>query len=143
MQPQTYGTLERSRYDSVGSSTSNSGEEPNSQTLSRRGSMKKKKFLYLIDGHRQSDNLMKESNVFANDDGKTWDWEIISTIFSKVNKNGNISLRNFLSNFFTNNFRQMQPTNWILNLYDFCDVWCIFLSRAAIVFLIKMLAWVV
>lgn len=77
--------MERSRYDSVGSSTSNSGEEPNTQTLNRRGSMKKKKFLQLIDGLRQSENLMKESNVFANDDGMTWDWDIISTIFIKVN----------------------------------------------------------
>lgn len=79
-----YGTLERSRYDSVGSSTSTSGEEPNTQTLNRRGSIKKKKFMQLIDGLRQSENLMKESNVFANDDGMSWDWEIISTIFTKV-----------------------------------------------------------
>lgn len=79
-----YGILERSRYDSVGSSTSNSGDEPNSQTLNRRGSMKKKKFLQFIDGLRQSENLMKESNVFANDDGMTWDWDIITTIFTKV-----------------------------------------------------------
>lgn len=81
-----YGILERPRYDSVGSSTSNSGEEPNSQTLNRRGSMKKKKFLQFIDGLRQSENLMKESNVFANDDGMTWDWDIISTIFTKVSQ---------------------------------------------------------
>lgn len=79
-----YGILERSRYDSVGSSTSNSGEEPSTQTLNRRGSMKKKKFLQFIDGLRQSENLMKESNVFANDDGMTWDWDIITTIFTKV-----------------------------------------------------------
>lgn len=84
VQPQPYDTMERSRYDSVGSSTSNSGEEPNSQTLNRRGSLKRKKFLYLIDGNRQSDNLMKESNVFANDDGKTWDWEVITAILEKV-----------------------------------------------------------
>lgn len=83
IQPPMYGILERSRYDSVGSSTSNS-DEPNSQTLSRRGSIKKKKFLQFIDGLRQSENLMKESNVFANDDGMTWDWDIISTIFTKV-----------------------------------------------------------
>lgn len=79
-----YGIVERSRYDSVGSSTSNSGEEPNTNTLSRRGSMKKKKFLQFIDGLRQSENLMKESNVFANDDGMSWDWDIITTIFTKV-----------------------------------------------------------
>lgn len=82
--PPMYGILERSRYDSVGSSTSNSGDEPNTQTLNRRGSIKKKKFLQFIDGLRQSENLMKESNVFANDDGMTWDWDIITTIFTKV-----------------------------------------------------------
>lgn len=70
----------------MGSSTSNSGEEPNTQTLNRRGSMKKKKFLHLIDVPRPSENdLMKASNVFANEDGKSWDWEIITTIFTKVN----------------------------------------------------------
>lgn len=84
-QSQYGGTMERSRYDSVGSSTSNSGDEPNSQTLNRRGSMKKKqKFLQLIDGLRPNENLIHESNVFANDDGKTWDWEIITTIFTRV-----------------------------------------------------------
>lgn len=81
-----YGILERRRYDSVGSSTSNSAEEQHSQTLSRRGSIKKKKFLQLIDGLRQSENLMKESNVLANDDGISWDWDIITTIFTKVSK---------------------------------------------------------
>lgn len=79
-----YGTIERSRYDSVGSSTSNSGDEPNTQTLNRRGSIKNKKFLQFIDGLRPGENLINESNVFANDDGKTWDWEIITTIFTKV-----------------------------------------------------------
>lgn len=84
-QQSQYGTMERSRYDSVGSSTSNSGDEPNSQTFNRRGSMKKKqKFLQLIDGLRPNENLITESNVFANDDGKTWDWEIITTIFTRV-----------------------------------------------------------
>lgn len=82
MQP--YATVERSRYDSVGSSTSTSGDEPNGTALNRRGSIKKKKFMQLIDGLRPSENLMNESNVFGNDDGKTWDWEIITTIFTKV-----------------------------------------------------------
>lgn len=86
-----YDTVGRSRYDSVGSLTSNSGDEPNSHTLNRRGSMKKKKFLQLIDGLRPSENLLNESNVFANDDGKTWDWEIITTIFTRVSNIDNIN----------------------------------------------------
>ncbi|XP_055313742.1 rapamycin-insensitive companion of mTOR isoform X2 [Sitodiplosis mosellana] len=89
--PPMYGILERSRYDSVGSSTS--GEEPSTQTLNRRGSMKKKKFLQFIDGLRQSENLMKESNVFANDDGMTWDWDIITTIFTKTNTSNKLDIK--------------------------------------------------
>lgn len=84
-----FGTSERSRHDSVGSSTSNSGDEPNLSNISGistlgRVSLKRKKFLHLFDSYRQSENLMKESNVFGNDDGKTWDWEIITTILTRV-----------------------------------------------------------
>lgn len=84
-----FGTSERSRHDSVGSSTSNSGDEPNLSNISGistlgRVSMKRKKFLHLFDSYRHSENLMKESNVFGNDDGKTWDWEIITTILTRV-----------------------------------------------------------
>lgn len=116
IQPPMYGILERRRYDSVGSSTSNSAEESHSQTLSRRGSIKKKKFLQLIDGLRQSENLMKESNVLANDDGISWDWDIITTIFTKVSE----SNANFNSNAKHNVIiiisidicRQIQAINW-------------------------------
>lgn len=84
-----FGSTERSRHDSVGSSTSNSGDEPNLSNISGistlgRVSLKRKKFLHLFDSYRQSENLMRESNVFGNDDGKTWDWEIISTILTRV-----------------------------------------------------------
>lgn len=84
-----FGASERSRHDSVGSSTSNSGDEPNISNISGistlgRVSLKRKKFLHLFDSYRHSENLMKESNVFANDDGKSWDWDIITTILARV-----------------------------------------------------------
>lgn len=83
-----FGASERSRTDSVGSSTSNSGDEPNTSTVSTLGrvghGLKRRRFLYLFESYKQSENLMKESNVFANDDGKTWDWEIITTILIRV-----------------------------------------------------------
>lgn len=80
-----FGTIERSRHDSISSSTSNSGDEPNA-TLSTlgRASGRRKKFLQIFDGYRQSENLIKDSNVFLNDDGITWDWEIITTILIRV-----------------------------------------------------------
>lgn len=87
--------------------------------------MKKKKFLQLIDGLRQSENLMKESNVFANDDGMSWDWDIITTIFTKVSgiammcaqfaKVINLSPPPPQFHF----YRRTQAINWILNLFDF------------------------
>lgn len=81
-----FGANERSRHDSVGSSASNSGDEPNTSMTSTLGKvgLKRKKFLQLFESYRQSESLMKESNVLANDDGKTWDWEIITTILTRV-----------------------------------------------------------
>lgn len=80
-----FGTMERSRHDSISSSTSNSGDEPNA-TLSTlgRASGRGKKFLQRFDSYRESENLIKNSNVFLNDDGITWDWEIITTILIRV-----------------------------------------------------------
>lgn len=84
---QSIRLLERSRLDSVGSSTSNSGDEPNiSGTSTLRGGLRKKKMLNLFDGNRQTESLMKESNIFTNDDGKKWDWEIIIALLNKVRR---------------------------------------------------------
>lgn len=84
--PPLFGSSDRSRHDSVGSSTSNSGDEPNASTMSTLGrvGLKRRRFLYLFESYKQSEHLMKESNVFANDDGKTWDWEIITTVLIRV-----------------------------------------------------------
>lgn len=84
-----FASMERSRHDSVGSSTSNSGDERSSanlsiSTLGRQVSLKRKKFLYMFEGFRQHESLMKDSNVFLNDDGISWDWEIITTILIRV-----------------------------------------------------------
>lgn len=90
---QSIKLMERSRLDSIGSSTSNSGDEPYiTGNITLRGGLKKKKILNLFDGNRQSESLMKESNIFTNDDGKKWDWEIIITLLSKVSGNHNTRL---------------------------------------------------
>lgn len=113
-------TSERSRYDSVGSSTSNSGDEPNTSGLSTLGrvSLKRKKLFYLFDGYRQSENLMKQSNVLASNDAKTWDWEIITTILIKVsNRNNDINCIDLLTVNNSNYSRQILAAKWIYHFY--------------------------
>lgn len=80
-----FTTIERLRHDSISSSTSNSGDEPNvSISTLGRASGRGKKFLQIFDSYRQSETLIKDSNVFLNDDGITWDWEIIATILIRT-----------------------------------------------------------
>lgn len=77
--------FERSRYDSVSSSTSNDGDESQMNTLNRYGSIRRSKLLHLIDAPRSNEtDLLKATNVFANEDGKSWDWDIITIILQKV-----------------------------------------------------------
>lgn len=85
--PSAFGSIifERSRYDSVSSSTSNDADESQTSTLNRYGSIRRSKLLNLIDTPRSNEHdLLKATNVFANDDGKSWDWDIITIIFQKV-----------------------------------------------------------
>lgn len=85
--PSSFGSMlfERSRYDSVSSSTSNDPDDLQTSTLNRYGSMRRNKLLHLIDTPRSNDHdLFKATNVFASDDGKSWDWDIITIIFQKV-----------------------------------------------------------
>lgn len=77
--------FERTRYDSVSSSTSYDGDVSQNHTLSRYGSIRRNRFLHLIDPPRANESdLLKASNVFANEDGKSWDWDIITIIFQRV-----------------------------------------------------------
>lgn len=77
--------FERTRYDSVSSSASYDGDVSQNHTLNRYGSIRRNKLLHLIDPPRSNESdLLKASNVFANEDGKSWDWDIITIIFQKV-----------------------------------------------------------
>lgn len=78
------GTMERRRHDSVGSSTSTSGDERSGLSLAslKRASLRRHKILQFFDNCKQSERLLRESNVLQIEDGQTWDWEIIIAILS-------------------------------------------------------------
>lgn len=80
------GTLERRRHDSVGSSTSTSGDERSGLSLAtlKRASIRRHKILQFFDNCKQSERLLRESNVLQIEDGQTWDWEIIVAILNVI-----------------------------------------------------------
>lgn len=92
------GTMRRNRMDSVGSSTS--GDERPSTVLHtlKRVSQKRIRIRQFYENLRQNERLMRDSNVLANADGKTWDWDIIVAILRVMNAN------NFLNILFTYTF---------------------------------------
>lgn len=72
--------IEKPRHDSVGSSTSTSGgDEPSVAGTLKRASIKRN-FIQLFGSHKLSERVLRESNVLLNDDGKTWDWDVILAI---------------------------------------------------------------
>lgn len=86
-QPNKYGTIERKRHDSF-TSTSTAGGISNSDRdeflhsnsssgSNKRSSLRKSKLLNFFDNVKESEKLMKQSNVLMNKDGQTWDWDII------------------------------------------------------------------
>lgn len=66
--------------DSFSSSNSASGPDEGSSLTSKRPSLKRYKFLRILDSAKESERLVKHSNVLAEDDGNKWDWEIVTAI---------------------------------------------------------------
>lgn len=82
-------TSERRRLDSVGSSTSTSGDERTGLSLAtlKRASIKRNKIRQFFANLQQNEKLMRDSNVLINEDGKAWDWDIIIAILRVRNYN--------------------------------------------------------
>lgn len=86
-------TMERRRLDSVGSSTSTSGDERTGLSLAtlKRASIKRNKIRQFFANLQQNEKLMRDSNVLINEDGKAWDWDIIIAILRVcITKMGNL-----------------------------------------------------
>lgn len=86
--PPKLNTIERKRLDSVGSNQSITPEVKDENVLSssflsgiKRSSIRRTKLLNIFDGYKESDRLIKLSNVSSNQDVGTWDWEIVVAIF--------------------------------------------------------------
>lgn len=77
--------MERRRHNSVGSS-SLSGEPKDDLNSSftagiKRTSLKRNKLFQFFDGMKESERFIRLSNVLLNQDGSSWDWDIIVAIF--------------------------------------------------------------
>lgn len=79
---QMNGTLERTRLDSTSSSASTGPNENRSVggTLKKSDKMRLKRFRRFLDGIREHESLIRESNVLSNKDVNTWDWTIILSV---------------------------------------------------------------
>lgn len=85
--PPLLGTLERRRHDSVSSSTSGGEETSSLPTISsKRASMRsrRKKLFHFFESLKEIERLIKDSNVLLNQDGNTWDWEIVIAILRVI-----------------------------------------------------------
>lgn len=79
---QSSSSGERTRLDSIGSSTSTSfeGHSEGSRTKRALNSIKRNKLRHFLEHFRHGERLLRYSNVLSNEDGKAWDWEIIIAI---------------------------------------------------------------
>lgn len=90
-----YGTLERRRLDSIGTSTNTAGAldiradeslvggavgSSTGGLKQRPSGVKRYKFLQFFDSLKESERLIRLSNVLLNQDGTTWDWDVIIAI---------------------------------------------------------------
>lgn len=85
--PIKHGPQERPRFDSIGSNTSSTTPEPRDDLNTssflpsiKRASMKRNKIFNFFDSSKESERLIKLSNVLLNQDGTAWDWDIVITI---------------------------------------------------------------
>lgn len=85
--PLKSGTLERQRVDSVGSNTSSTTPEPRDDMNTsnflpgiKRSSMRRNKIFTFFDSSKESERLIKLSNVLLNQDGTAWDWDTVVII---------------------------------------------------------------
>lgn len=79
--------MERRRHNSVGSSSLTGGGEQKDDLNSsftagiKRTSLKRNKLFQFFDGMKESEKFIRLSNVLLNQDGSSWDWDIIVAIF--------------------------------------------------------------
>lgn len=84
--PKKRSTLERRRYDSVGSSSlneeSDGGKDGTGSTSSVKGSLtlKRSKLLQFFDNMKEYEKLIRDSQVLTAADPTTWDWDIVITL---------------------------------------------------------------
>ncbi|XP_063704935.1 rapamycin-insensitive companion of mTOR isoform X2 [Culicoides brevitarsis] len=87
--PKKRATLERRRYDSVGSSSNHEDGSDNGRDGAGIGSsssikgtftQKRAKFLHFFDNTKEYEKLIHDSQVLSTNNPATWDWDIVITL---------------------------------------------------------------